>query len=170
MVYKYDEYEWETYERSVSANDVGKFCESMEEQGMVVTKKSFLDASRPEEAITHPLFEWDDAVAAERYRLHQSGKHLNDLKGYFTMEEPETKEPIAVKIVAYSNVNPGSSAGVYKNTLKAMATPNDKEVILKRARREMVSFCEKYRALKELADAIEVLQKCIERLDDGIAS
>ena len=35
------------------------------------TAKDLVDASRPEEAPLHKLFEWNDSIAAEKYREEQ---------------------------------------------------------------------------------------------------
>lgn len=164
MVYKYnDHYEWSEYERCVPADDVGAVCREIEEKEGSVTKQNFLDFARPEGAITHPLFEWDDTIAAEKYRLRQSGKCLSALKVKFVMSEEPNKEPVVVR--AYMNVNSDQAKGVYKNVVEALSVPVYKESVLTRAKREMITFCEKYKLVEELSEVIDALEECISRLD-----
>jgi len=38
----------------------------------ILTPQAFVDAARPEKAVLHGLFEWDDKLAGEQYRLGQA--------------------------------------------------------------------------------------------------
>lgn len=56
----------------VEAQVAGETIQKLIERDGKVTAKSFLEESRPENAATHGLFLWDDAEAAEHWRLGQS--------------------------------------------------------------------------------------------------
>lgn len=44
-----------------------------------VTPERIVDDARPPDSPIHPLFEWDDAVAAERYRHGQATHYLTNI-------------------------------------------------------------------------------------------
>lgn len=50
------------------------------ERGPAVTATDIVDDARPADSALHALFEWDDAEAAEQYRLHQGRKAMNSLR------------------------------------------------------------------------------------------
>ena len=64
----------------VSANAVGHALEFLRERDGVANARAFVDYSRPETVETHPLFEWDDQVAAEQYRIVQARETIRELR------------------------------------------------------------------------------------------
>lgn len=73
-------YQWKIPKyTAVSAQVAGEHIEELEAIHGKVTPKILLDDSRPTEAVLHPLYEWDDQIAAEKYRLSQSGDIVRNL-------------------------------------------------------------------------------------------
>lgn len=142
-------YEWSTFNRSIDANVVGGVMEMLEERDGSATKESFLEASRPEDSQTHSLFEWDDKVAAEAYRLKQSGAIINDLRVVYVTPKKEE-----VKVTAFVNVNSGKEKGNYENIAQALADEGKKEIILNRLRGELDAFIARNQHIEELADLL----------------
>lgn len=70
MVYK--KYSYKHGKTGASAQTVGETLERIEKRDGAVTKEAFLEESRPEDSPTHAMFEWNDGIAAEKYRLEQS--------------------------------------------------------------------------------------------------
>lgn len=56
----------------VSADVAGRELQRIAKEHGHLTSKLVVDEARPEDAALHPAFEWDDAIAAERYRLNQA--------------------------------------------------------------------------------------------------
>ena len=54
-----------------------------------VTPQALLDASRPDGAPLHGLFEWDNTRAAERWRLNQAQEIISSLRIVVREGEPE---------------------------------------------------------------------------------
>ena len=149
------QYEWSTFNRNVDANVVGGVMEMLEERDGSATKESFLEASRPEDSQTHSLFEWDDKVAAEAYRLKQSGSIINDLRVVYVTPKKEE-----VKVTAFVNVNSGKEKGSYENITQALADEGKREIILNRLRGELDAFITRNQNIEELADLlIEAAEK-----------
>ena len=78
MVFQ-SKYAWGGIKYSVSADTVGAVLEDIEQQNGTVSKELFLDASRSEDSPTHGMFEWDDSIAGEKWRLDQARKIICSL-------------------------------------------------------------------------------------------
>lgn len=161
MVYKY---EWKYLERNVSAQIVGEHIQALEQRDSVVTPESFLDSARAEKSPIHPLFEWDDSVAAEHYRIQQSRKILTSIvKVVVPPEEGKTIEKDNQKRqVAFVNVTEGvAKRGEYITTEKALSQPETRQIVLNNALRELLAFKNKYESFSELAELFSVIDKCV---------
>jgi len=154
MVYK--KYSWRAGHGNVSANDAGKVMESIEERDGKVTAQSFLDESRPEESPTHGCFEWDDAVAAEKYRLDQAQHTILDL--VVTVEHNNEEK----KIPAFVNVTTSGNAE-YVTTSVAYTRVESRGVVLRNALKELEAFQRKYAKLTELTDVFDAIEKTVRK-------
>lgn len=54
--------------------------EIRETSGGFATSAAIVDAARAKGSVLHPLFEWDDTVAAEKFRLRQAGEVVRNLE------------------------------------------------------------------------------------------
>lgn len=133
----------------VDANVVGGICEQIAEKEGAVTKENFLEASRSEESPTHCLFEWNDEVAAEKYRLTQSKQIIGCLR--VTYINPE-KEEIPVR--AFINTSDYSETPRYESVDVALRNEDKREVYLKRIRNELDAFVKRNANIDELADIL----------------
>ncbi len=60
------------YTNNVEAQDAGEELERINEKYGQTTASNVVDESRPEKAVLHEAFEWDDEVAAEEHRKTQA--------------------------------------------------------------------------------------------------
>lgn len=150
-------YKWKFFEYGVDANIVGKELEEIEKKHGAVTANLLLDRARSQKSKLHSLFEWDDTVAAEQYRLHQARQIITAVA--IVMEE--TKEPLTIR--AFSNVGE-KNKGSFITTAKALNDEETRSIVLKHALDELVAFKSKYAGLTELAeifDGINRLQETV---------
>jgi len=84
----------------VHANAVGNALEFLRERDGVVNARAFVDYSRPEDAETHPIFEWNEAVAAENYRVIQARETIRELRVVPTSSDmaPASQGPVYVHV------------------------------------------------------------------------
>ncbi len=162
----------------ISAEIVGAVFEEIEERDGEVTSKAFLDASRDEESPTHSLFEWDDTVAAENWRMRQSQGIIGQLQYEIVVEEVESEEteveleiktedeePKTRKVPAYVNVNPygrfgankETTTGSYVNLESAMSDEDKRKVVLENVLNELSVYQRKYFMYKELSDIFDAI-------------
>lgn len=114
----------------------------LEKLGQSITPIAVVDIARPTSAPLHPFFEWDNAVAAEKYRLFQARNVINHLqvvvvnsagekqkiKAYFSQEiegEDEDGEVnserryLHISLVESSTVASGNAIEIAKSELTA---------------------------------------------------
>ena len=152
MVY---EYSWVNYNFPVPASIVGEECEKIEKKNGAVTANALVDSARAKSSMIHELFEWDDKVAGEQWRLQQAKVVLSCLK--ITMKTEDDQPP--KKVRAFINTNPERSKGIYMNIEDALSNEESRAGVLIRARRELNSFLDKYSDIDELKDVIKTIKK-----------
>ena len=155
MVY---EYSWSGPQYAVSAEKVAAHLHKLEEQKGSVTREDFLESARSEESEMHKLFEWNDSIAAEKYRLRQASDIIHSIK--ITVVEEE-KEPVTMKafvIPDYTGKSAVGSKGGYINIRKAVANEDTRAEILIDARKNVRWFMDKYRAISELSEVISAME------------
>ena len=138
----------------VNAQVAGEVCEALEKIGSL-TAKNLVDVSRPEDAPLHPEFEWDDAVAAEKFREKQA----RDIIGHIIVApaERETDEPVR----AWFNIV--QSEPTYESIGVILKSPSKYEELKATALRELSRFQKKYRQIAELAPVFDAIdQICLE--------
>ena len=143
-------YQWK-YNLSVKAYTAGKEMERIEKKHGKVTPELVLDASRSEKAPLHSLFEWNDTIAAEKYRLRQAQNIIHNLT--ITVEGTE-KSPVSV--TAFVNVSTDKK-GEFINVQSAFSYEASRQVVLDRALRELTEFQRKYKSFSELAKVFEAI-------------
>lgn len=152
----------------VSAQITGEFLDQLGKK-TEITAKSFLDASRPEDSPTHDLFEWDDAIAAEKFRLHTSACVIRAIEVECVQEDQRVTD-VDVSVVeeskqtfnrAYVNVNRNSvrASGNYVPTHIAMSNEAMRNTVLSNALDELKAFKRKYYMLSELAKVYEAIDE-----------
>ena len=156
MVYK-RKYSYAVEAYKVPAEVVGETMEKIEARDGEVTKESFLEESRPEEAPTHVLFEWNDEVAAEKYRLHQSKTIINNLRIEIVTDEAEPKT-----VKAYINTAESQHQKArYINFENAICDDRTKGIMYRNALAELAAFKRKYKELKELDALFTEIDKVV---------
>ena len=166
-------YSWKSgYNYKVSAETVGGVLKEIEESEGEVTSKSFLEFSRPEDSVTHSMFEWDDTVAAEKFRLYQSGRIINQLAIEIVYEDDGRPTEMTVDVVeqkkqvvsAFVNtVGKSTKASAsFTNVIDALNDPVKRQAVLSNAKMELASFKRKYGNLRELSAVIKAIDVVLE--------
>ena len=142
---------------SVPAQIVGETLEKIS-QKETVTAESFLKESRPKESPTHSLFEWDDKIAAEKYRLRQATTIINQIQVEVIVKENKNT---SVNAPAFVNVIPKATGtkGIFVSFTDAMNNEEMRKTVLKNAISELIAFKNKYNNYQELAGVIDAINK-----------
>lgn len=148
-------YKWKYYQYPVSANVVGKIIEKIEQENGSCTASALLDEARSEDSALHCLFEWNDTVAAEKYRHTQATQIITAL--VVTYEE-DTDSPKTVR--AFANVtDDNSKTGNFVTIARALSEKDSRNIVLQRALAELKAFKAKYSMLVELAELFDDINR-----------
>lgn len=145
-------YQWKIPIAPVSAQTAGEEFERLYEKNGRLAPEDVVDESRPESAPLHECFEWNDEVAAEKYRVVQAGNIIRAI----VKVEPAPEAP-AQTVRAFVHVRQD-----YHPISVVVKNPDMSEELLANARREMVAFIAKYKSLKKLFPIIDAMQNFID--------
>lgn len=145
-------YEW-SVNMKPSAQAVGDLCEQLKNT-VGLSPKTLLDASRAEDSLLHNEFEWNNDIAAEKYRLEQSRHIIANLK----VVPEKTDEPTRAFVVCTHKY--GESSG-YEHIADIMSDEEKRQQLLESAKTEMRWFKGKYHTLVELAKVMDAIDEVI---------
>lgn len=140
--------------KGVSAQTAYDVISGLQEEGKKEAA-DLVDASRPEDAPLHSLFEWNDSVAAEKYREDQARCIIRHV---CIMQDDDQQE--AEPIRAFFQIESDSSD--YEPTMVIMNDDEKRERLLDIAKRELTAFKNKYRQLTELSKVFAAIDEVTE--------
>ena len=110
---------------------------------------------------SYKLFDWDDAVAGPKWRLHQASKILGALKVEFVKKEtePDWKEKEKIIPVRLFYGNPMEEQKGYAAITTIMANDDMYQQLLERAKMELRAFQKKYLILTELESIFDLIDQ-----------
>lgn len=118
--------------------------------GDKATPQQLLDyAKNNENSELHKCFEWDDSIAAEKYRLEQARKIL-----IFIVRVPANKEKPPIREYQIT-----TERCTYQPTRAFLSNQDEYEELLKRAYAELVAFKKKYKMLSELEEVFKAIDE-----------
>jgi hypothetical protein len=141
--------------KGIDINDAVQELERIEGLYGSLTPENVLNASRPKNALFHSLFEWNDSIAAEHYRLQQARTILNNIE----VKIVSNGQP---RHIAVYEVVSTPSGNQYKN-IEAM-TPNDVNFIKQRTLKELNILKDKLSTYKQFSAVVSQLNNTITTL------
>jgi hypothetical protein len=138
----------------IPADVAGSELQRIYEERRALTAEAIVEAAQPLDAPLHPVFEWDDSVAAEQYRLVQARQLVRSV---VLVSQPERNEhgPTVRAFVSLHRPEPERpQARIYKPILEALAVPDEREALLLGFQRELAALRQRYSALLEIDGVI----------------
>lgn len=123
-----------------------------EADGGELTPKSVVEAARDPGNALHPHFEWDDSIAAEKFRHDQA----RDLIRCISVESEGNTEPEP----AYLSIT-GKGGVSYRTVQEIRSSPDLQDRLLSAAERDLEAFTVRYRVLKEICAVVETAKKIV---------
>lgn len=108
-----------------------------------------VEAARNESSELHKCFEWDDSVAAEKYREHQARMVITQL---VVRTETTDNTPVSVRVISSAN-----AMNSYMPTKMLIRSEPEYADLLERAKRELQAFQQKYSTVVELQDIFAMI-------------
>ena len=129
--------------------DAQKVSEEIAEIGEVVEPAEIVEKAKDESTELHKCFEWNNDIAAEKYRLHQARNLLGNLVFEYK-DEPAKQEPIRLMYKTAENEG-------YKSINLIMQKPDEYKALLDRAYSELRAFKNKFKMLQELKAIFDLI-------------
>lgn len=114
-----------------------------------ITPQEMIEKARNEKSELHKCFEWNDTIAAEKYRLQQARNVLAML-----VFKPKTEEEQQVRIFSLT-----TEKSVYQPTKQFLVQSDEYQDLLKRALAELETFKRKYSTLNELEEVFKAIEE-----------
>lgn len=139
-----------------AAKRVGEHIELLRKQCKgELTPEDILADAKNDNSPLHDYFEWSDTAAAHQYRLQQARGLIRAVVAVYV---DENKVKPAVRTRAYVHINE-PSAPHYREASHAMSQQKTRQLVLQRAWRELQSWRQRYKDLKEFSDLIAVIDE-----------
>lgn len=147
-------YVWSEHSLPIPAQQVGETLERILQTEGVITARRVVEEARPEDSPLHPIFEWDDSVAAEDFRRNQARNLVRSLRVVIKQDHTETPK----EILAFVRVHQVRGGG-YIPTVKAMSEPDSRQQVLTDALRSLQAWRRRYDHLRELETIFAVVDR-----------
>ena len=112
-----------------------------------ISPAEVLEKARDVNSELHKCFEWNDSIAAEKYRLKQARGILINL---VYKEKESNAEPVRTFQIT-------SQRNVYQPTVSFLVQEDEYQNLLKREKSELESFKKRYHTLSELQEVFEAI-------------
>ncbi len=99
----------------------------------------------------HKCFEWDDSIAAEKYRLSQARQIIQ-----FLVVKPEKEEEPKVRVFQIT-----TERNNYQPTKLFIEQPDEYKSLLQRAKNELSALKNRYKTLSELEKVFEAIDEVL---------
>lgn len=141
------EVKWKNCVSNFHKADAQKCFEEMGDKD--ITPEKVLDIARDENTELHKCFEWDDGIAAEKYRLSQARQIIR-----FLIVKPDERkeEEDNVRVFQIS-----SEPQTYQPIKMFVENEDEYKVLLKRAKAELVAIRNRYKQLSELEEVFAAI-------------
>lgn len=116
-----------------------------------LTPNAVVDSARSENHPLHPHFEWDDALAAESYRLDQA---RNIIRMVRVVDDQATEGTAR----AFFSVNDKSGVA-YRSVTEVKSSADLQMALLRQAERDLDAFSRRYRDLTDICDLVHAAKK-----------
>lgn len=141
----------------VDANTAGEEINRIYNEKGRCDPSDVVESSRPSSAPLHSCFEWDDSVAAEKYRESQAGEII---RAVVTVVEETANQETKVETRAFVNVE-----HTYHPISVVVQDEDMYAELMRKAMNDMASFKKRYSQLSTLKPVIQEMDKLLEQDD-----
>lgn len=149
-------YQWKI-SQPVPAQIAGEEMEKIIQRDGQVTPESLLAESRDEGAPLHPCFEWDDAKAAESYRIVQARALIRNITVIV-----DTPQKQGETVRAFVNIS-REQKGAFVSIQSAIANNEQWERVMELAIMELQAFQKKYSVYAQMTDIVNDIEEVVKK-------
>lgn len=142
-------YKWKTGYFKTPADVAGAEFKRLE-QTVGLTAKNVVEAARPTDSPLHKDFEWNDAVAAEKFRERQATTMIQNL--VLVVNTPD-------ETIASTRLYVNIEETTYEDVRIVMQDDDKKALLFAKAMKELESFKRKYSELEQFAELFAEIER-----------
>lgn len=131
--------------KGIDAQTAGDELERIRERDGKLETETVVEEARPRNAPLHPVFEWDDSVAAEEYRLWQARALVRSVE---VAPEKKGEEPTPRYVHIRANAE---ESGYYQSVEVAVRNPDEWASALSELSAKAVSAYKSFEALERVS-------------------
>ncbi len=155
----YDQYKWKdgfVAVGKVKAQDVGERLHKLEKIDGGLTPSMIVEDARPKKSFMHPMFEWDDNKAAEKWREDQAQHVIRHIVTIAKDDMPEVRTYVSIIAPDNSVIDRNR---IYLSSKVAMADKQTRKQILQEAWAGLLAWKERYKGYSELSALCAAIDK-----------
>lgn len=126
--------------------------QQLESGGEELTPKQLVDAARNAKSPGHKLFEWDDSVAGEAYRLQQATGHLRMVQ--IEIVNNGNKQPIRACFPVYQSDGAEGAKRSHVSYDRIRETPDLARQVIERGANELRQWQKRYSLYTNVFDSV----------------
>lgn len=139
--------------KDADAQKIGEALSAIAERsGGHLLPNAVVQTARDKRSVLHPHFEWQDNLAAEKYRLDQARAIIQSIR----ITDPRAEEGT---IRAFISIREGASGTSYRSLDSVMSSADLQARVLAAAERDLLAFETRYRDLSEICDLIRTARE-----------
>lgn len=121
-----------------------------------LTPLAVVDAARKPTSAMHKLFDWNDEIAAEKWRLVQARSVIRHIH---IVDDDQEVRP------AFLSVNIGETK--YEPIQNVMKSRDMQAAVLAAAKRDLDAYMMRYKSLKEICELVQPAKRKLENMLDA---
>lgn len=133
-----------------------------QEKGKLLHPTDVVDAARSEDSPLHRHFEWDDGVAAERWRTEQARDLLQRVYVRMKTSKGDRMSQVFVSLTT------DREEGGYRTMVDVLSDKDMRNQLIRDAMADMQTFEQRYKTLKELAVVFSAIRKAKGKLEAAV--
>lgn len=145
-------YTWKPQSGFAKKADPNKVAAEIHSIGESATPEQIVAFGTGQDTELHKCFEWNDAVAANKYRLEQAKDIAESLLIIHLDPQKPDVAPTRLRAMYHLNGTPG-----YQPSIRILSQEDKYQALLEQAKAELRMFKAKYSMLKELQDIFDII-------------
>lgn len=134
--------------------DAGKVYDEIQEIGDSYTADDILEKAKDENTELHKCFDWDDSIAAHKWRRYTAREICRSL--VLKVVESDHEPPKKFRVI--QNTRDGDG---YEPSVRIYANPRKMNILLERMKEDSRRFIDRYKSLPEASEIILAMEEAI---------
>ena len=128
-----------------------------------LTADMVVDAAQSQRHILHPLFEWDDAVAATEHRRNQARCLIRSIEVVY-----EESPAVQTRVFEIHTKGDGEKKTEYAETIEVLNDPVSRDRLIAEAIKAAMQFRRRFGHLQELEKVVDAIESFIEEVEHEV--